>query len=34
LTVSDPDDGHAWDFDRADKKEKARMLLRAQKPLF
>ena len=33
LTCSDPDDGEPWDFDRSDKRSKARQLLRDQKPL-
>ncbi len=34
LTCTDPGDGKPWDFDLAEKREKARRLLRAQKPLF
>ncbi len=32
LTVVDPDDGKEWDFSKAEKREKARQKLRAQKP--
>ncbi len=28
VTVNDPDDGLPWDFDRPEKREKARRLLR------
>ena len=34
ITCQDPDDGQPWDFDRKDKREKARRLLRETKPLF
>ncbi len=34
LTVRDPDDGEPWDFDRADKRAKARELFFKQQPLF
>ncbi len=34
VTVNDPDDGLPWDFDRPEKREKARRLLREQKPLW
>ena len=34
LTTCDPEDGTPWDFDIAEKREKALKLLRAQKPLF
>ena len=34
ITCTDPDDGMPWDFDKAEKREKARRLLRMQKPLF
>ena len=33
LTVSDPDDGQPWDFSRRDKREKARQLIRASRPI-
>ncbi len=33
LTVVDPDDGQPWDFTRRDKREKARAMLRRQRPL-
>ena len=33
LTVADPDDGQPWDFSRRDKREKARRMLREQKPI-
>ncbi len=33
LTCTDPEDGAPWDFDRADKRSKARRLLREQRPL-
>ena len=32
ITCEDPDDGQAWDFSRRDKREKARRLLRQQRP--
>ncbi len=32
LTVVDPDDGQPWDFSREDKRDKARALLRKQRP--
>ncbi len=32
LTTTDPDDGEPWDFTRRDKREKARHLLRRQRP--
>ncbi len=34
LTCTDPEDGKPWDFDMTEKREKARRLLRQQKPLF
>ncbi len=34
ITVDDPDDGQPWDFDDKTKREKARRLIREQKPLF
>ncbi len=34
ITVEDPDDGLPWDFDDPAKREKARKLIREQKPLF
>ena len=34
LTCIDPEDGKPWDFDVTEKREKARRLLRQQKPLF
>ena len=34
ITVNDPEDGEPWDFDVRAKRDKARMLLREQKPLF
>ena len=34
ITCDDPDDGEPWDFDRREKREKVRRLLRQQKPLF
>ena len=34
LTCNDVDDNQPWDFDRKDKREKARMMLREQRPLF
>ena len=34
LTVIDPDDGRPWDFSGQDKRDKARKLLRSQKPYF
>ena len=34
ITCADPDDGEPWDFDRPDKREKARAMIRRQKPLF
>ncbi len=34
ITVEDPDDGLPWDFDNPAKREKARKLIREQKPLF
>ena len=33
LTCIDPDDNQPWDFDKQEKREKARALLREQKPL-
>ncbi len=33
LTVVDPEDGQPWDFSRRDKREKARAMLRRQRPL-
>ena len=34
ITVNDPDDNEPWDFDRAEKRDKARRMIREQKPLF
>ena len=34
LTVTDPSDGCPWDFDIREKRERARALLRKQRPLF
>lgn len=34
VTCNDPDGGKPWDFDYPEKREKARRLLRQQKPLF
>ena len=34
LTTVDPDDGKPWDFDTAEKRNKARALLAEQRPLF
>ena len=34
LTCIDPDDGQPWDFNVAAKREKARAMLRRQRPLF
>ncbi len=34
ITTADPADGEPWDFDRADKRKRARELLRQQRPLF
>ncbi len=34
ITCVDPDDGEPWDFDVPGKREKARKMLREQKPLF
>ena len=34
ITTVDPDDGEPWDFDQAAKRNKARELLRQQRPLF
>ena len=34
ITTNDPDDGEPWDFDAPAKREKARRLIREQKPLF
>jgi len=34
LTCTDPDDGQPWNFDVKEKRDKARQLLRQQKPLF
>ena len=34
LTVIDPDDGMPWDFSNQDKRDKARRLMRSQKPYF
>ncbi len=34
LTCVDPDDQQPWDFDRREKREKARTLVRTQRPLF